>query len=116
LRRALELLPGRRDWSGFAGAACTVDNRVRDLRRAEYEEVEADESGWFTFAADGFLTYMVRNLVGTLLEIGRGRFAPERIGRVLESGDRTLAGPTAAARGLVLWRVDYLEREVRGRK
>ena len=50
---------------------------------------------------------MVRNLVGTLLDVGRGRFAPERIREVLESGDRTLAGPTAPAAGLFLERVVY---------
>jgi tRNA pseudouridine38-40 synthase len=50
---------------------------------------------------------MVRNLVGTLLEIGRGRFAPEQVERVLESGDRSLAGPTAPAAGLFLEQVVY---------
>ena len=103
--RALALLPGRRDWSGFTAASCEVEDRVRTLTVSRYEE-EA-ELGRFTFAADGFLTHMVRNLVGTLLEIGRGRFDPRQVERVLESGDRSLAGPTAPAAGLFLERVVY---------
>ena len=73
-------------------------------------EVSYEESvgaGRFEFTADGFLTYMVRNLVGTLLEIGAGRMAPSVIDRILESGDRRLAAATAPGRGLFLWRVVY---------
>lgn len=55
----------------------------------------------------GFLHHMVRNIVGTLVEVGRGRLAPEDVLRILQARDRTLAGPTAPARGLCLVRVDY---------
>jgi tRNA pseudouridine38-40 synthase len=113
VERALALLPGRRDWSGFTAASCTIEDRVRTLTEARYDE-EA-ELGRFTFAADGFLTHMVRNLVGTLLEIGRGRFAPDQIERVLVSGDRSLAGPTAPAAGLFLERVVYDNAGLGGR-
>jgi len=106
MREALGRLPGRRDWSGFAASACVVRDRVRELSEAGYEE-SGDGEGWFSFTGDGFLTHMVRNLVGTLLEVGRGRFEPARVERILAEGDRSLAGPTAAARGLVLWRVVY---------
>jgi tRNA pseudouridine38-40 synthase len=61
----------------------------------------------FVFTADGFLTHMVRNLVGTLLEVGRLRMGPERIEEVLLTRDRRRAGPTAPAKGLCLTRVDY---------
>ena len=57
--------------------------------------------------ANGFLTQMVRILVGTLLEVARGRFAPERIEQILAARDRALAGPTAPAKGLVLWSIIY---------
>jgi tRNA pseudouridine38-40 synthase len=63
----------------------------------------------FLFTADGFLTHMVRNLVGTLLAIGRGTMTPDRVREVLSSGDRRRAGPTAPARGLCLMRVVYGE-------
>jgi tRNA pseudouridine38-40 synthase len=101
----LKELAGRRDFAGFAGAASEVRTTVRTLLEARYEETGA--TGVFTFSADGFLNDLVRNMVGTLLEIGRGRFGPERIVEVLESRDRTRAGPTAAARGLCLERVVY---------
>ena len=107
IEAALARLPGRRDWSGFAGAACDMDDRVRNLTEARWER-RGDEI-LMIFSADGFLNHMVRNIVGTLLEIGSGRFAPERIDAILEAGDRTLAGPTAPARGLCLDHVVYDE-------
>jgi tRNA pseudouridine38-40 synthase len=57
--------------------------------------------------ANGFLYHMVRNIVGTLMEVGRGKLAPQEIVRILEARDRTLAGPTAPARGLCLMKVEY---------
>ncbi len=108
---ALARLPGRRDWSGFAAAGCTVENRVRALDVARWVEdplpPDPDAEARLVFRAEGFLQHMVRNLAGTLLEIGRGRFGPDRVDRVLETGDRRLAGPTAPAHGLTLWRVHY---------
>jgi tRNA pseudouridine38-40 synthase len=103
---AIGRLPGRRDWSGFAGSACPPGNRVRTLGEASLD-LSHRNLAVFRFTADGFLNHMVRNLVGTLLEVGRGRFEPSRIDRILESGDRTLAGPTAPARGLSLLKVRY---------
>ncbi len=55
----------------------------------------------------GFLHHMVRNMVGTLLEVGRGKLAPRDVRRILEVRDRSQAGPTAPARGLCLIQVDY---------
>lgn len=111
---ALRRLPGRRDWSGFAGSACDVRDRLRHLTEASYREEARTTEGWFSFSSDGFLNHMVRNLVGTVLEVGRGRFAPERIDRILEERDRTLAGPTAPARGLILWNIAYPGDDSRG--
>jgi tRNA pseudouridine38-40 synthase len=56
---------------------------------------------------DGFLRHMVRNIVGTLVEIGIGRWPAARAAEILASCDRTQAGPTAPAQGLFLVRVDY---------
>lgn len=106
LGRALELLPGRRDWSGFTASACDTRDRVRSLTEATFGET-GTASAAFVFSADGFLTHMVRNLVGTLLEVGRGRFTPDRVVEIIESRDRSRGGPTAPARGLCLERVDY---------
>ncbi len=57
--------------------------------------------------ADGFLHHMVRNIVGTLIEVGKGKWAPRDVTRILEERDRTRAGPAAPARGLCLVRVEY---------
>ncbi len=65
-----------------------------------------------TFTADGFLQHMARNIVGTLLEMGGGRMPLETIEKVLATGDRDRAGPTAAARGLWLRRVVYPGEEL----
>jgi tRNA pseudouridine38-40 synthase len=108
LADALRRLPGRRDWSGFAASACDKRDRVRQLTEARLEQ-PGEERLVLTFAADGFLQHMVRNLVGTLLEIGGERMPAETIEDVLSSGDRGRAGPTAAARGLCLARVRYAE-------
>lgn len=105
VRAALERLPGRRDWSGFAASSCEVEDRVRTLAVARLEERPGGLA--FVFRADGFLTYMVRNLVGTLLEIARGAAAPALVDEVLASGDRSLAGPTAPPKGLCLESVEY---------
>jgi len=55
----------------------------------------------------GFLHHMVRNIVGTLIEVGRGKLSTADIPRILQARDRTLAGPTAPARGLSLVKVEY---------
>jgi tRNA pseudouridine38-40 synthase len=103
---ALALLPGTRDWSGFAGAACTVTDRVRTVSEARRIALRPGLVA-FVITSDGFLTHMVRNLVGTLLAVGRGTIGPGRITEVLASGDRRRAGPTAPANGLCLERVVY---------
>ena len=113
LQEALRLLPGCRDWSGFASAACDKVDRVRTLDAALWDD-DGSSAGVFRFSADGFLTHMVRNLVGTLLEIARGRFAPARVVEILASGDRRLGGPTAPARGLFLDRVRYRDEPESG--
>lgn len=103
---ALALLPGTRDWSGFVGSACRVGGRVRTITEARRLTLRPDLQA-FVFTADGFLTHMVRNLVGTLLEVGRRRMGAERIEEVLATKDRRRAGPTAPAKGLCLTRVVY---------
>ena len=61
----------------------------------------------FTFHGTGFLQNMVRILVGTLLEVGRGRWEPEYVQEILDGKDRKLSGPTAPPEGLCLMKVDY---------
>jgi tRNA pseudouridine38-40 synthase len=61
----------------------------------------------YEISGNGFLHHMVRNVVGTLVEVGRGKLAPQDITRILAARDRTLAGPTAPAQGLCLVKVEY---------
>lgn len=98
-------LPGRRDWSGFTDSRCEKEDRVRTLHEASYRERGA--VAVFLFRADGFLTRMVRNFVGTLLDVGDGRIPPRRVDEILESRNRALAGATAPPHGLSLERVEY---------
>jgi tRNA pseudouridine38-40 synthase len=106
LANALRSLPGRRDWTGFAAATCDKHDRVRRLTGATLERPATDRL-YLSFTADGFLRHMVRNLVGTLLEIAGRRMPRETIDEVLACGDRRAAGPTAPARGLWLMRVRF---------
>lgn len=103
---ALARLTGRRDFSGFAAAACEVESRVREMSEARLE-AGPGRSIAFVLTADGFLTHMARNIAGTLIEIGRGRFAPGRVDEILASADRGLAGATAPAHALSLERVVF---------
>ena len=103
--RGAECLLGQHDFSAFEAAGSSVENKVRCLERLDCERhgevVEIRALG------DGFLYMMMRNIVGTLVEVGLGRLEPEAIAEILASGDRGNAGPTAPPRGLCLVRVDY---------
>ena len=97
---------GSHDFSSF----CTLDKRERgDLSRTVTQARVTREGDMvlFTVAADGFLYNMVRIMVGTLLRVQQGKFAPEDIPAILEARDRKAAGPTAPAWGLYLNRVFY---------
>ncbi len=107
LAEALEHLPlGERDWSGFRDAECQSGTPMCNLLSRRMT-VANDGVVWLHVAADHFLHHMVRNIVGTWLEIGLGKRAVDDLARVLDSGDRRQAGPTAIADGLYLAEVTY---------
>jgi tRNA pseudouridine38-40 synthase len=103
MREAARLFVRTADFTAFSS------NRdrspVRTVTRSELRR-SGDEIV-YTVEAQGFLRYMVRTIVGTLLEVGRGRIRPADIEEIFGTRDRSLAGPTAPARGLTLVRVDY---------
>jgi len=105
MRAAAARLVGTYDFTAFASAGSPRRSGVRTMYsvgiRRCYDEVLIDVRG------DGFLYNQVRNMVGTLVEIGRGHWEPERVSLILESRDRTQAGPTAPAHGLCLQWVEY---------
>jgi tRNA pseudouridine38-40 synthase len=103
--RALHAVKGKHDFSAFCASAgrgrtpmCTV-RATRVVTRKNRLVV--------LISADSFLHHMVRNLIGTLIEIGRGAEPPEWMEELLDGRDRTRAGPTAPPQGLVLVRVMY---------
>ena len=105
MRRAAALLTGEHDFAAFCANRHMKKTTVRTLRRVEITRMGGEIRVALT--ADGFLYHMVRILVGTLLEVGEGKRAPEDMAAVLASRDRMEAGPTAPAQGLTLWSVKY---------
>ncbi len=92
---------GRHDFAALQAAGSSVRTTVRRLDRVEVAGAAGDEIR-IEAEGQGFLRHMVRNLAGSLIEIGRGRWPPGRAGEILASRDRGRAGPTAPAHGLVL--------------
>lgn len=105
LAAAARRLVGRHDFTAFALAGGAHGQPFRTIREAAWEE--RGEELVFRIAGDGFLRGMVRSLVGTLLEVGRGRRSVDDFARLLAGRPRGEAGPTAPAHGLVLERVEY---------
>jgi tRNA pseudouridine38-40 synthase len=108
MERAAEHFVGRHDFTAFCGAEGRQKNAVRVVGSSRFGE-EPEGVVVYQISADGFLQYLVRTIVGTLFEVGRGRIGPDSIPEILAARDRTRAGPTAAPRGLTLERVVYPE-------
>lgn len=102
-------LVGTRDFKSFAAAADHRQDSVRTVFRCDVTGEPADDGRWITVEVegDGFLYNMVRNIVGTLVEVGIGRWPAEKIPEILEAKDRRAAGPIAPPNGLCLIRVTY---------
>jgi tRNA pseudouridine38-40 synthase len=106
-----QLFKGTHDWSAFSSAQSDAETKVRTLTdftvdwrfddRARSPIIE------MTVTANGFLRYMVRSIVGTLMSVGRGELDSELVRRAINEGDRSLVGPTAPACGLTLMSVRY---------
>lgn len=105
MREAGRLLLGRHDFTSFCSAKTEMEDKVRTIKEITINQ-EGDMLS-FRFIGNGFLYNMVRILVGTLLEIGSGDRNVEEIPELLRKKDRRLAGKTAPAHGLYLWKVFY---------
>lgn len=102
---------GEHDWTAFSAAQSDAESRVRNVTQVDIND------GWdargrshlieFTLTADGFLRYMVRSIVGTLLSVGRREIDADTITRAIGTGERNLVGTTAPACGLTLKSVQY---------
>lgn len=105
MSEAIQYLVGEHDFSAFRAAGCDADHAIRKVYRSSL-----DDSGdilAFTIEATAFLRHMVRNILGTLVEVGTRERTPDSFAEVLRGGDRTNAGPTAPAHGLFLMEVKY---------
>ncbi len=105
MEQAAQYILGTHDFTSFQAADCERENAVRTVTRVEF--LPHGEVVRIRVAGNAFLKYMVRIMVGTLIEVGRGRFTPEKVRDIIAARDRRLAGPTAPARGLCLVRVVY---------
>ena len=105
MQRAAAALLGRRDCASFQVSGRPTKSTVRTLYQVGISRDDAVVR--VDLVADGFLYKMARSIVGTLIEVGRGTISPSRMEHIVRAGDRSLAGPTAPAKGLCLMRVCY---------
>jgi tRNA pseudouridine38-40 synthase len=105
MKQAAVHIVGEHDFKSFEGTGSPRVSTVRRVERAEF--TEDGDMITFDITANGFLKNMVRNIVGTLVDVGKGRFKPDDIPGILNLRDRTQAGETAPAQGLFLLNVEY---------
>ena len=105
MREGVRHLLGKHDFTSFRATACQSASPIKTLNQLEI--VEVGEEIHFILSAPSFLHHMVRNIVGTLVLVGRGEWGPEEVRVALEAKDRSVAGPTAPAWGLYFTKVDY---------
>ncbi len=113
MRRVGQAIIGTHDFAGLSTRPKERTTTVRTVRDIKW--IRRRDRLAFVIEADGFLYNMVRAIAGSLLDVGRGRLTEESVVRVLENGDRSSVGPTAAPGGLYLLRVLYGEPTFCGR-
>jgi len=112
MRAAAPLFVGKHDFQSFAAnPGYAKESTVRMLTRCDL--TRRGRLLTFVIEGDGFLYKMCRGIVGTLVQVGLGKFPPDEVRRMLEKRDRRVAGMTAPAQGLVLWKVSYARRPAR---
>jgi len=105
MREAIQYFIGEYDFTSFCSAKTDKEIKIREITAVNIEL--QDDNLVFIFKGNGFLYNMVRIMVGTLLDVGRGKRLPSSIPNIIERKDRMAAGKTASANGLYLWKVDY---------
>lgn len=105
MQTAARILLGEHDFSAFRAAECQAKSPVRNLTKLEVTRL--GDIIVFEFRANAFLHHMVRNIVGCLVYVGKGKYAPEWMAALLKSGKRSDAAPTFPAMGLYLAGVTY---------
>jgi tRNA pseudouridine38-40 synthase len=105
MREAITCVRGEHDFSSFRAAGCDAAHPVRTIYQASLKST--DELIVFSVEATAFLRHMVRNLIGTVVEVGRQQRTPQSFAELLKARDRTQAGIKAPAKGLFLIEVKY---------
>jgi tRNA pseudouridine38-40 synthase len=105
MRAAAALFVGEHDFSAFRSSECQAKSPVRTVHEFKIEQGEKRID--FVVRANAFLHHMVRNLVGTLVYVGKGKHPPDWVRELLESRDRARAAPTFGPEGLYLERIEY---------
>ena len=106
MNRAAEVLLGRQDFTSFSKLHTDVKTNICDVRRASWHRIDATH-WYFEIAADRFLRNMVRAVVGTLVDVGRGKLDADGLRRIIGRRDRCAAGTSMPAEPLFLWDVIY---------
>jgi tRNA pseudouridine38-40 synthase len=114
MKNAASRFVGVHDFTSFAASTGSEDddkerNMVREIFSTELNRTEDKQELWFTVHGRSFLRYMVRKIVGTLLEVGRGKLSPDDIDNLFTQKDRSQSGPTAPPQGLFMLSVDHEE-------
>ncbi|MDD2470216.1 MAG: tRNA pseudouridine(38-40) synthase TruA [Bacilli bacterium] len=105
MKEAIKLFKGEHDFTSFVSAEDLKENNIRTIYDADI--VEENNKVYFTFIGSGFLKYQVRNMIGTLIEVGNGKREPADITKILNFKDRRKAGKTAKPEGLYLKDIWY---------
>lgn len=106
MQEAAQYLVGEHDFKSFCSVKTQTETTVRTIYSVTVSL--ADEIVTIEVQGNGFLYNMVRIIAGTLLQVGAGQYEPYRVHQMIESYDRTVAGPTAPPEGLTLVRIEYL--------
>jgi tRNA pseudouridine38-40 synthase len=105
MREAAALFVGEHDFSAFRSSECQAKSPIRTIH--DFTVRQDGERIAFMIRANAFLHHMVRNLVGTLVYVGKGKHPPRWVAQVLETRDRARAAPTFGPEGLYLERIEY---------
>ena len=105
MREASRTLLGHHDFSSFRGAGCQAPSPFKTIRRFDWHR--AGEQLWCEIESPSFLYHQVRNMVGSLVHVGRGEMTPKEFEAALLACNRKAAGPTAPSDGLYFWRAEY---------
>lgn len=109
MQAAASFFKGTHNFKSFEASGSSRSTSVRTVFNSELT-INENQYMMFEIEADGFLRFMVRNIVGTLVEVGKNRISPDQIPIILQAQKRELAGPTAPSNGLFLIEVNYKNR------